>query len=322
MSKTAKMWIVVAAVLVALGMVLFAGVMAAYDWDFTKLSTITYETNIYQVSGTFDIISIDVNTTEIEFIPTDDEDCSIVCFEAEKVKHSATVQNGTLVINTLDTRKWYDHIGISLGTPKMTVFLPQNEYNSLFIETDTGDITISEDFMFETLEIKGDTSDIKCYASVTNIIEVEVSTGNIEVGNISAGQLNLATTTGGIKISSATVKNNIDIETDTGSVKLTDISCADFIAEGDTGTISLKNVIATEKISIENDVGDIKFEGSDAAEIYFKTSTGDVAGTLLSEKIFITDTSTGRISVPKTTTGGKCEIKTSTGDIEIAIENF
>lgn len=322
MSKTAKMWIVVAAVLVALGMVLFAGVMTAYDWDFTKLSTITYETNTYQVSGTFDIISIDVNTTEIEFIPTDDEDCSIVCFEAEKVKHSATVQNGTLVINTLDTRKWYDHIGISLGTPKMTVFLPQNEYNSLFIETDTGDITISEDFMFETLEIKGDTSDIKCYASVTNIIEVEVSTGNIEVGNISAGQLNLATTTGGIKISSATVKNNIDIETDTGSVKLTDISCADFIAEGDTGTISLKNVIATEKISIENDVGDIKFEGSDAAEIYFKTSTGDVAGTLLSEKIFITDTATGRISVPKTTTGGKCEIKTSTGDIEIAIENF
>ena len=86
--------------------------------------------------------------------------------------------------------------------------------------------------------------------------------------------------------------------------------------------ISLKNVIATEKISIESDVGDIKFEGSDAAEIYFKTSTGDVAGTLLSEKIFITDTSTGRISVPKTTTGGKCEIKTSTGDIEIAIENF
>ena len=50
------------------------------------------------------------------------------------------------------------------------------------------------------------------------------------------------------------------------------------------------------------------------------TSTGDVNGTLLSEKIFITDTSTGRVSVPKTTSGGKCEITTSTGDINIGIK--
>lgn len=34
----------------------------------------------------------------------------------------------------------------------------------------------------------------------------------------------------------------------------------------------------------------------------------------------ITETNTGSIHVPKTVTGGKCEIITSTGDIQIAIQ--
>ena len=50
-----------------------------------------------------------------------------------------------------------------------------------------------------------------------------------------------------------------------------------------------------------------------------RTHTGDVSGNLLSDKVFITETDTGRIDVPKTTTGGKCEIKTDTGDIRISI---
>ncbi len=93
----------------------------------------------------------------------------------------------------------------------------------------------------------------------------------------------------------------------------------DFTAESDTGTIFLKNVVAEGRFSIENGTGNVKFEKSDAAQISVKTSTGDVTGTLLSEKVFITETSTGNVRVPKTITGGKCAITTSTGNIEINI---
>lgn len=301
MSKTTKIWLITATALVTLGAILFAGVMAQYDWDFTKLSTVTYVTNTYEVSDEFDKISINVDTTEIEFVPTENETCSIVSFEAEQVKHSATVQNGTLIISTVDTRKWYDHICISLGSPKMTVYLPQNEYASLIIETDTGDINIPKDFAFDKIEIDGDTSDVSCFAPVANVLDIELSTGDIIIDSITADQIKLTTTTGEIAVNSVTAKNNIDIETD-------------------TGTITLKNVVATGTISIESDTGDVRFEGSDATEISVKTDTGDVTGTLLSEKVFITETSTGSINVPKTTSGGKCEITTSTGDINISIK--
>jgi cytoskeletal protein RodZ len=67
------------------------------------------------------------------------------------------------------------------------------------------------------------------------------------------------------------------------------------------------------------DTGDVTFEGSDAASIKVETSSGDVTGTLLSDKIFRYKANTGRVELPQTTTGGVCDITTDTGDIIIRI---
>ncbi len=301
MRKKEKIWFIMALLLVAIGAILFTGAMTAYDWDFTQLSTVSYEKNTYEASCEFDRISIHVDTTKIELLPADDQRCSIVCYESEKEKHTVSMQNGTLEIEVTDTRKWYEHIGISFGGPKMTVYLPQKQYASLLIETDTGDISIPKDFSFESIEIDGDTSDVDCFASVSGKMEIEVSTGRINIEGITAGQLDLTTSTGNIQSNSVTIKNDIELETDTGE-------------------ILLKKTVASGKLSVESSTGDVRFEDSDAATIAVETDTGDVTGTLLSEKIFMTETSTGKIRVPKTTSGGKCEIKTSTGDIKMDIK--
>ena len=78
-------------------------------------------------------------------------------------------------------------------------------------------------------------------------------------------------------------------------------------------------MIAENKLSIKRSTGNVKFRSCDAAELYVKTSTGNVTGSLLTDKVFITETGTGRIDVPETSVGGRCEIKTDTGDIEIKI---
>lgn len=319
MRRAGKIWLVAAAALVALGGILFTGAMFANDWDFNKLSTTTYTTNTYEVDDDFTSISIDVETTRIEFAPADDGRCRVVCFEDEKVRHAASVRNGTLVIDTVDTRKWYEYISFTLKQPKMTVYLPQNAYDSLRIETDTGDITIPKDFTFRTLQIEGDTADVDCFASASQSIAIRLSTGNIHLEQIAAQSLELTTDTGRIRVGTADVGAHIRIKTDTGRVELTDVACHDLYAESDTGDITLKNVIAAGNCTVESDTGDITFDRSDAAALSVKTDTGDITGTLLSDKIFLTRTSTGRISVPKTVTGGRCELQTSTGDIRIEI---
>lgn len=91
------------------------------------------------------------------------------------------------------------------------------------------------------------------------------------------------------------------------------------ISNGSTGNISLDGVIADERLSVERSTGEVEFDGCDAAEIFVKTSTGDVIGSFLTDKVFITDTGTVSVDVPKTSGGGKCEISTSTGNIKIKI---
>lgn len=319
MAKTAKIWLLTGIALVALGSLLFVGVIAVSGWDFTKLETTSYITNTYRIDSEFDNISIIDNTTDITFLPAENEDCKIVCFEDEKIKHSATTENGTLTITLVDTRQWYDYIGIFNRSPKMTLYLPQTQYASLSIETDTGDITVPKDFSFTSVKIDGDTSDVDFFASVTNAMEAEVSTGNIYIDTIAPEQLQLTAGTGNITVNSATVKKEVSMEVDTGNINLTDISCEVLETECGTGDVALKNVVAADRFSIETDTGDVRFTHSDAAQIFVETNTGDVTGTLLSEKVFITETSTGRVRVPKTTSGGKCEIITSTGDIKIDI---
>jgi len=319
MSKKMKTWLIIASSLVLVGCVIFGGVMTVFKWDFTKLSAVKYETNDYEINENYKNISIVTDTADIVFAPSENAKSSVVCYEQKNVKHSVTVKDSTLVIEVVDTRKWHEHIGINFSTPKITVYIPQGEYGALSIKSSTGDIEIPKEFSFERFDISESTGDVMCCASVSDAVKIKTSTGNIRVEDITAGALDLSVSTGGITVCDVTCEGEVKINVSTGKTNLTDIACKSVISSGNTGDISLKNVIATEKFSVKRSTGDVKFDGCDAAEIFVKTDTGDVTGTLLSEKVFITETATGRVNVPKTTAGGKCEITTSTGDIKIDV---
>ena len=121
-------------------------------------------------------------------------------------------------------------------------------------------------------------------------------------------------------VSGVTGREDITIGVSTGAVSLNDISCRSIISRGTTGSISLDQVTAAERFSIERSTGDVQFSRCDAAELYVKTNTGNVTGSLLTDKVFVTDTDTGRVEVPQTAVGGRCEIRTNTGDIKIEID--
>ena len=140
------------------------------------------------------------------------------------------------------------------------------------------------------------------------------------IENIAMESLNVSVSTGDVTASDIICGGDITVGVSTGDLHLTNIVCKNVISQGSTGDILLKNVIASEKFSLKRSTGDIEFDGSDAAEIFAKTTTGDVTGSLLSEKVFTAQTGTGTVKVPKTTNGGKCEINTSTGDIKIKIK--
>lgn len=320
MRKTTKIWLIIAVSLVLIGCIIFTGVMSVLKWDFRKLSTVKYQTNLYEITEAFKDISIKTDTADIIFVLSDDGKCRVGCYEEEKAKHSVTVQENTLAINIVNQKSWYNYIGINIGTPKIMVYLPETEYTSLVIKTSTGDIEIPRDFNFQNVDISLSTGDVDFYASAFELIKIKASTGDISLENMSVGSLDLSVSTGEITVKGVNCEGDIRVNVSTGKAYLTDVNCNSVLSSGSTGDINLKNVIAKEKFSIKRSTGDVKFNGCDAGEITIKTDTGDVIGSLLSEKVFITKTSTGKINVPKTVTGGKCEIKTDTGDIKITLK--
>ena len=281
MTKTTKIWLIIATILLLTGCIIFGGVMTVYKWNFSKLSTNKYETNKYDITDNFKNISVNVKTADIVFVASEKAKTEVVCYEQDNANHEVSVDNDTLTIKLVDERKWYEYIGINFRTPKITVYLPQGEY---------GNLTVS------------------------------ASTGDIDIKNLSAENINLTVTTGEIEAKSITCNGDFKTTVSTGEVELKDVSCKNLSSNGNTGDITLKDVIAEEKFAIERSTGDVKFERCDANEIFVKTDTGDVKGSLLSDKVYITQTDTGSVNVPKTTTGGRCEITTDTGDIKITVD--
>ena len=236
------------------------------------------------------------------------------------MKHAVAVKDGTLVIEINDTRKWYEHIGIGFGTSKITVYIPQGEYGALSVESSTGDIEIAKELGFESIDISQRTGHVMNYASAAQAMKIRTTTGDIRVENVSAGSLELSVSTGKVTATGVRCEGDVSVSVSTGKAHLTDVACKNVRSEGGTGDIRLQNVIAAQSISVKRTTGDVIFEGADAAEIFVVTDTGDVKGSLLSDKVFITKTDTGRIQVPASVTGGRCEITTDTGDIRIAIQ--
>ncbi len=319
MSNKTKIWLALASFLVIAGCAIFGGAMMKFKWDFKKLSTVKYETDDYEISESYKNISVVTDTADIEFLPSESSKSRVVCYEEMSAKHSVSVKDGTLVIEIVDERKWYEHIGINFGTPKITVYIPQGEYGALSVKASTGDAKIPENFKFESIDICQSTGDVTNRASAQESITIKTSTGDIYTQNISARSLNLAVSTGKINVSDVNCEGDVKIAVSTGKTNITGLNCKNLITSGNTGDITLDNAVAAEKFDIKRSTGDVRFNSCDAGEIFVKTDTGSVKGSLISDKVFIVETSTGKVSVPKSTTGGRCEITTDTGNVKITV---
>ncbi len=297
--KVIKYLLIAAVSLIIVGLIIFLVVFGLNNCEFSKISTQKFEEKTFDITEEFTNLSVQTYTDSIEFVPSTDG-MKVVAHESEKVKHTVSVENGELVITTQDNRNWIDKIGIFIGQ-KLTFYIPAKEYSRLKIESNTGSVVIPRDFTFESVNIKGNTGSIESSAKITKDITVKENTGSISISNVSAS-------------------GDVEFVTNTGSIRIKDLTAKNCTIENNTGSVNLTNVIANQKLSVETSTGGINFDGCDGSEIYAKASTGSIRGTLLSEKIFIAKSSTGTVDVPHSTTGGRCEITTSTGSISIKIK--
>ena len=90
------------------------------------------------------------------------------------------------------------YIGVDLGSPKITLYLPEAEYRALSVRGNTGNVEIPEGFAFGSVEISLSTGDAAFFASAADTVKIRTGTGNIRAEHGAAGALELSVTTGAV----------------------------------------------------------------------------------------------------------------------------
>lgn len=273
----------------------------------------------WTVKGSFSDIGIESKVSDIRIYKARDNNTKVTWTGNKTMKLSVNNRHGKLIIGEKYRLPWFLRIGIHTGSSVISVYLPKSEYDSLAAESDTGSISIPAGFTFKSAAVETDTGSIEVQAKISKQLKAESDTGRITVTGVSPEKTDLKSDTGAITLSNVRNSSEVKVKTATGRIGLTDVKCGDLDVKSDTGSVTLNNVIASGKITAETDTGSISLDRCDAAELDLESDTGAIKGTLLSNKIFVTKSDTGKISVPETSSGGICRIETDTGNISFEI---
>ena len=320
MRKATKGWLIAATALTLAGCILFTGVMTTMGWNFSKLSTERYKTTEHTVTQPYHHITVDIDTADLTFVPSENNDTKIVCHANDKAAFAVTVENDTLHITHKDTRKWYERIAIISDEAAVTVYLPQGDYGKVSVHAATGDVAIPAAFTFDSITVDVSTGDITCDATANGDITLTATTGDITLDGVRAASLFTKVTSGDIQAADITCAGDIAANATTGDVILNEVRCTNLKSHGTTGDMKLTDVIASQAFELKRNTGDILFTDCDAAAITAKTTTGDITGNLLSDKVFTAKTTTGDVVVPASAGDGKCTLSATTGDITLTIK--
>ena len=301
MSSKKKTACIIAALCAAVGSAAILAAFLIIQFDFTRLNTMKFEERTHEVSESFRNISINDLECDVTIVPAQDGPCRVVCYENDKIGNDVAVKEDTLMITRKDRRPWYEHFGIWWSQNNtVTVYLPEREYESLYLKTVSGEITMANSFTFREAKLLSTSGDIAFTGRTQGDLFVKTTSGDITLRDIEA--------------------QATEVHSTSGDITLLHSSAAELMMKSTSGTIKAEAVTAKGHAELITTSGDIRLRESDAASFYIKSTSGDVRGTLLSGKIFNTHTTSGSVHTPPSKEGaGECKIHTTSGDIRIDI---
>ena len=107
------------------------------------------------------------------------------------------------MIEQKDTREWYDMIGFLCPETDITVYLPENVYESLILSSKSGTITVPDGFTFGSAGVSALSGDVRFEADTKGLLEAETSSGSLTVRGTEADKMNLGTVSGDLHVDSA-----------------------------------------------------------------------------------------------------------------------
>lgn len=320
-----------------------ACIAVGHAWGGHRFMKDNTESKEYTVTEDFQYIRVDTVSADVSFVLSEDGACRVVTVDDERMNYTVEVVDAALTVTAEVKEPWYKRPFSLFGggeDASVTVYLPAETYQSITAKTTTGDIEVDGRLSFsqsvilmvttgdiewrgraESLFAKATSGDITLEnVTVDKGITAEATTGDISLTRVTGSSLKIHAGTGDIKLADSAITGQIITQVTTGDIAMNRVTCDSLNTQTTTGRIELTDTVAAGQVTAKTGTGDISLTRADAATLSLKTTSGSVQGSLRTPKVFYTDTTSGSVDVPKSTEGGLCEIKTTSGSVRITIE--
>ena len=319
MRKGKKIALLAAGICIVVGAALGVGAIFFGDLTLESLDTQELVTETIPIHEDFENISINDSFSNIHFLPSEEGTCKLVFTRLTDVTYTAEVEGGTLTILGQDGRKWYDMIqfgsGSVWGELEMAIYLPETQYGDLTITSGSGDLNIPENFVFDTAFLVTASGSVAFQGGVGSALTLQTASGDILAANVRAESMLVNTASGTVALDTVTVGENLALDSSSGEIHLTTVECGELNVNTSSGEVECLDVLAGRTIRVDTSSGEIQLVSCDASSLVLNSSSGDITGTLRTPKVYQADSASGNVEVPDTSTGGLCEIDTSSGNI-------
>ena len=120
----------------------------------------------------FASIRIRVRESDVRIIRASDGECRVDCTDHERVYHRVFTENGVLNVECTDERRWYERFKAFNKDLEVRIYLPDREFDSLDIETLSGNIEVTGGFAFTSARAKTLSGDVEFFALVRGGLEL------------------------------------------------------------------------------------------------------------------------------------------------------
>lgn len=223
-------------------------------------------------------ISVDAVFDEIEIKIISGNEVTFDYFESEKVKRTIKKENGKISFETEAPH----YVGIFNSKYYLKIGLPQEFSENLKIENKTGSVNVDlSGVTCKEIDIEVTTGSVTVKNAVcSGNFNVEVTTGGINVSNVSGENFSLEDTTGSLYVTDVWVVKNANLKTTTGSISVDNLSADSVKVKLTTGSLR-KAVVDCKSFSAEATTGGLSFNIKSASQIVLKTTTGSINGKIV-----------------------------------------
>ncbi len=299
----------------AVGALIAAGAGAMKGFDFKAVAENSAEEQTFEIADAFDEIEIENASGTIRVEKAQDGVCRAVCTQTDSYRYEVGVKEGALKIRGVRSGV-FGIIGFGSGDAGVCLYLPEKTYAEIEIETASGDVTIYEGLTFRDVDMDAASGNLNFRAVCTGILEVDTSSGDVKIGGTANG-VKIETASGSVALTADA--QNVSVETTSGDVKIESKKIETARISTTSGDVTFDGA-QFGSLRVGSTSGSIEFIDSDAQKIEARTVSGDVSGNLLTDKIFNIHTTSGDVEAPRSVgSGGECDIKTTSGDVDITV---